>query len=76
MRQLIYRLGSEPRRSMRRFLSGFALFVLGLFFVYMGAKGNPLLQVPGLCLAIPGFALAAWGYLGIFCNRFSQFLDR
>ncbi|WKE65868.1 hypothetical protein PVT67_01010 [Gallaecimonas kandeliae] len=76
MRQLLYRLGSNPRRSLRRFLSGFGLFMLGLFFIYMGAKGQPLLQVPGLVLGGGGFGLAAWGYLGIFCNRLSQFLDR
>ncbi|WP_226911365.1 hypothetical protein [Gallaecimonas mangrovi] len=61
---------------MKRFLSGFAMFVVGLFFIYMGTKGNPMLQLPGLVMAIPGFLLAAYGYLGIFCNRFSQFLDR
>ncbi|EKE77515.1 hypothetical protein [Gallaecimonas xiamenensis] len=76
MRDLIYRLGSDPRRSVRRFLSGFALFILGLFFIYLGSKGEALWQVPGLIFAIPGFALACYGYLGIFCNRFSQFLNR
>ncbi|WP_406665586.1 hypothetical protein [Gallaecimonas sp. GXIMD1310] len=76
MRQLIERLGSQPRRSVKRFLTGFVLFMLGLLLIYLGHQFDVVLQIPGIAVGAAGFCVALVGYTGILCNRISQFLNR
>ena len=76
LKQLIYRLGSEPKLSLKRFLRGLALFVLAVVFIALGYYSHYSLQIIGLVILATALFFAAWGYLGIFANRFSQVLDR
>ena len=76
LKQLIYRLGSEPKLSLKRFLRGLALFVLAVVFIALGYYSHYSLQIIGLAILAIALFFAAWGYLGIFANRFSQVLDR
>ncbi|AZZ96824.1 hypothetical protein [Pseudoalteromonas sp. R3] len=75
MRHLIYRLGSHPKRSLRFFLSGLALFVLSMVLIALGYFYQPWLQLPGMIVLVPALGVAGYGYLGIFANRFSQVLS-
>ncbi|NMM42676.1 hypothetical protein [Pseudoalteromonas arctica] len=76
LKRLIYRLGSEPKLSLKRFLRGLALFVLAVVFIAIGYYSHYSLQIIGLVILAIALFCAAWGYLGIFANRFSQVLDR
>lgn len=69
---LIYRLGSEPKRSLKRFLIGLGLFTLAVAFIALGYFYQPWWQIPGLLLLAVALFFAIWGYLGIFANRFAQ----
>jgi hypothetical protein len=75
MKQLIFRLGSEPKISLKRFLIGLGLFVLSAALIGYGYFNHHFFQLAGL-LVLP-FALffAIYGYLGIFANRFAQVLN-
>lgn len=74
IKPLIYRLGSNPKLSLKRFLRGLALFVLAVIFITLGYYSHYSLQVIGLVILAPALFLAFWGYAGIFANRFSQVL--
>ncbi|WP_416306837.1 hypothetical protein [Neptunicella sp. SCSIO 80796] len=76
IRNLVYRAGANPRKSWRLFIIGLGIFALGVLFILFGAQQYYLLQIPGLVLLLTGFLIAAWGYFGIFANRFSQLLNR
>ena len=76
LKPLIYRLGSEPKLSLKRFLRGLALFVLAVILITLGYYSHYILQIIGLVILAIALFFAAWGYLGIFANRFSQLLDR
>ena len=71
-KSLVYRLGSEPKHSLKRFFIGLGLFTLAVALILAGYAYQPLLQVPGLLILVVAIFFAAWGYLGIFANRFSQ----
>ncbi|MCG7537774.1 hypothetical protein [Pseudoalteromonas sp. OOF1S-7] len=75
MRRLIYRLGSHPKRSLRFFLCGLALFALSATLIVLGYFYQAWLQLPGLLLLALALGVAGYGYLGIFANRFSQVLS-
>lgn len=75
MKNLFFRLGSHPHLSWARFKKGLGLFVAGVVLLYAGAIYWIWLQIPAVFLLGLGFALAAYGYLGIFANRFSQTLN-
>ncbi|WP_372762798.1 hypothetical protein [Pseudoalteromonas sp.] len=74
LKPLIYRLGSTPKLSLKRFFRGVALFVLAVIFITLGYYSHYSLQIIGLIILLPALFLAAWGYAGIFANRFSQVL--
>ncbi|WP_249364559.1 hypothetical protein [Pseudoalteromonas rubra] len=71
----MYRLGSHPKRSLRFFLSGLALFALSMMLIALGYFFQPWLQIPGVIILLPALSIAGYGYLGIFANRFSQVLS-
>ena len=75
IRKLVFRLGSEPHLSWARFKKGLGLFVCGVVLLYAGAAFWIWLQIPALIILTIGFVLAAYGYLGIFANRFAQTLN-
>lgn len=76
LKNLLFRLGSDPQLSWARFKKGLAFFVLGVVLLYAGALYWIWLQIPAVVLLSFGFITAAYGYLGIFANRFSQTLNR
>ena len=74
LKPLIYRLGSDPKLSLKRFFRGLALFVLAVMFITLGYYNHYSLQVIGIVILAPALFFAFWGYAGIFANRFSQIL--
>jgi len=76
IKPLIYRLGSDPKLSLQRFLRGLALFVLAVIFIALGYFSHYTLQIIGLVILLIALFFAAWGYIGIFANRFSQVLNK
>lgn len=71
----MYRLGSQPLVSWRRFLQGLATFCIGLVLILLDGL-PPWLAYLGMAVMGIGFIVAARGYVGIFANRFSQVLNR
>lgn len=74
LKSLIYSLGSNPKLSLKRFFRGVALFVLAVIFIFLGYYNHYSLQIIGVVILVPALFSAAWGYSGIFANRFSQVL--
>jgi len=73
-KNIIYRLGSTPKLSLRRFFIGILLFAISAGLIIFGYLHLALLQLPGLILLPVALYFAIYGYLGIFANRFSQIL--
>jgi len=76
MNKLLAKLGQDPARSLTIFLRGLGLFSLGLLFIAIGYFYHYLWQVLGLILIALGCMISAWGYLGIFANRWFNILNR
>lgn len=76
MNNLLEKLGQNPQRSLTLFLRGLGLFVIGLFFVGLGYFYHHSWQVIGIITLGIACLLAAWGYLGIFANRWLNILYR
>lgn len=76
LKNLIFKLGSDPHKSWSDFRLGLGIFVVGVALLYVGAVYWIWLQIPGIAILALGFAIAAKGYLGIFANRFAQTLNR
>lgn len=76
MNNLFARLGQDPKRSLAIFLRGFGLFILGLCFITLGYFYHHLWQVVGIVIIAFACIIAAWGYLGIFANRWFAILNR
>ena len=72
LKPIVYRLGQNPKQSLKRFFIGLGLFLLAVFFITLGYYLQAWIQVIGLLILIPALFFAGWGYLGIFANRFSQ----
>ncbi|SFD21811.1 hypothetical protein [Pseudoalteromonas denitrificans] len=70
----IYRLGSTPKLSLKRFFIGMILFAISAALIIYGYLYEALFQIPGLVLLPIALFFALYGYLGIFANRFSQVL--
>ncbi len=75
IKKLVFQLGSTPHLSWARFKKGLGLFVAGVVLLYAGAAYWIWLQIPAIVVLTIGFGLAAYGYLGIFANRFAQTLN-
>ena len=76
MNSLLAKLGQDPNRSLLIFLRGLGLFALGLFFIAIGYYNHYLWQILGLIIITFACLIAAWGYLGIFANRWFNILNR
>lgn len=74
MYKLLEKLGQNPQRSLKLFLRGLGLFVIGLVFVGLGYYHHHLWQVIGIFTLCVSCLIAAWGYLGIFANRWLNML--
>ena len=73
---LLEKLGQDPERSLSLFLRGLGLFVLGLAFVALGYFYHHLWQIIGIIVIGLACLVSAWGYLGIFANRWLNILHR
>ncbi|MBU2869532.1 hypothetical protein [Colwellia sp. E2M01] len=76
MIKLLEKLGQDPQHSLMLFLRGLGLFVIGLLFVALGYFYHYLWQVIGIITLAIACLLSAWGYLGIFANRWLNILYR
>ncbi|WP_281559250.1 hypothetical protein [Thalassomonas sp. RHCl1] len=76
MKAVLERLGQNPQQSLKLFLRGFGLFIVGALAIMLGYFTDPLWQIPGLLLLVPGVVMAAIGYLGIFANRLLNIFNR
>lgn len=76
MNNLLAKLGQDPTRSLTIFLRGLGLFALGLMFIAIGYFNHHLWQVLGIVIIVFACLIAAWGYLGIFANRWFNILNR
>lgn len=76
MNNLLAKLGQDPKRSLSIFLCGLGLFAFGLFFIAIGYFNHHLWQVGGVIILAFACLIAAWGYLGIFANRWFNILNR
>ncbi len=75
VRNLIYKLGSNPKRSVKYFIAGLLLCCVAGGFIALGYYHHHLYQVIGLAIALPAILIMAYGYLGIFANRFAQVIQ-
>lgn len=76
MNNLLARLGQDPKRSLSLFLKGLGLFAVGLTFIAIGYFYHHFWQILGIFILALACAIAAWGYLGIFANRWFNILNR
>lgn len=76
MIKLLEKLGQDPQRSLKLFLYGLGLFVIGLLFVALGYFHHHLWQIMGVVILAIACLIAAWGYLGIFANRWLNIIYR
>jgi len=76
MNSLLAKLGQDPKRSLSIFLRGLGLFILGLSFIAIGYFNHHLWQIIGLIIITFACLIAAWGYLGIFVNRWFNILNK
>ena len=75
MNNLLAKLGQDPTRSLSIFLRGLGLFVVGLLFIAIGYFNHYVWQIVGLVILSFACLIAAWGYLGIFANRWYNILN-
>lgn len=76
MNNLLAKLGQDPKRSLSIFLSGLGLFIIGLAFIAIGYFFHHIWQIIGLFILAIACTIAAWGYLGIFANRWFNILNQ
>ena len=76
MYNLLAKSGHNPKRSLSIFLSGLGLFTVGLVFIAIGYFYHHIWQIIGLFILAFACAITAWGYLGIFANRWFNILNR
>ncbi len=76
IRQFIYRVGKDDKRSLRWFLAGLLLFAVAGGFIALGYHFEYWLQIIGLVIAIPALICTLYGYLGILANRLAQIIKR
>lgn len=72
IRQLIYKIGANPKRSARIFFVGLLINAIAAAFIALGYYHQHWYQMIGLGIAVPGVLVMAYGYLGILANRFAQ----
>jgi hypothetical protein len=76
MNKILEKLGQNPQYSLMLFLRGLGLFVIGLLFVALGYFYHHSWQIIGIIILSFACLLSAWGYFGIFANRWLNILYR
>jgi len=73
---ILEKLGQNPQASMKIFVRGLGLFALGLCLIAMGYFFHYTWQMAGIIVLAIACAVALWGYIGIFANRWYHILTR
>ena len=73
MYKLLEKLGQNPQYSLVLFLRGLGLFVIAVLLIALGHFYHIAIQVVGIVLLVIACLLSAWGYVGIFANRWLNF---
>ena len=76
MKSLFQMLGQNPQKSLRIFITGFGLFILGAACIALGYYFHHYWQILGLATLALGCLISAYGYLGIFASRLSASLNK
>ena len=76
MLKLLARLGQDPQRSLAIFLRGLGLFCFGAILIVIGYYNHHVWQILGLIILFFACFIAAWGYLGVFANRWFNILNK
>ena len=76
MYKLLEKLGQNPQASLQLFLKGIGLFCISLALITLGYFYHHLWQVAGLIVLVIACLVAAWGYIGMFANRWLNILYR
>ncbi len=76
LKRIIYKWGSQPKRSLKFFLAGLGGFALAALLIGIGYYYHFSFQIAGILIGIPAFLVAIYGYVGLFANRFAQVLDQ
>ena len=76
MYTLLEKLGQNPQASLTLFLRGLGLFCFALALITLGYFHHHLWQVVGIVVLIIACCLSAWGYIGMFANRWLNILYR
>ena len=69
MYKLLEKLGQNPQGSLQLFLCGIGLFFAALAFITLGYFYHHLWQIFGIIILVIACLLSAWGYVGLFSNR-------
>lgn len=70
--RLLYKLGGNPKRSVKLFVTGLLLAAVSGGFIALGYYREHWYQIIGLALAFPALLIMTYGYIGILANRFAQ----
>lgn len=73
LQRTLVRWGENPKRSVRFFIIGLCLFVLGVVGLYLGANVWIWWQIPAVAIMFAGVLITLKGYLGIVANRLAFF---
>jgi MFS family permease len=61
-----------PRVSWKRFIIGLILFLAGMALLIFFGHWHPVAYFVSIAVLLTGFAIAMWGYAGIFISRFAR----
>ena len=63
LKPIIYRLGQQPKLSLKRFFIGLGLFAISVACIAWGYYHQAWVQIVGLVFLAPALFFAGWGYL-------------
>ncbi len=75
LKKIIFKLGANPKRSLRLFIIGLIGFWPSAILVWFSANWGVLWFYLSIALLAPFFFCAIYGYLGLFSNRFAQVIQ-
>ena len=73
LQNFLVKQGSNPQKSVKQFIIGLVLFLIGVGLVYIGISLPSLVQILGLTIICIAFIFAIKGYIGIVSNRIAFF---
>lgn len=69
LQNFLVKQGSNPQKSVKQFIIGLVLFLVGVALVYIGIGLPSFVQILGLTIICIAFIFAIRGYIGIVSNR-------